>query len=449
MSRVVIYDVTGMTCASCERVIGSALREVPAVLEVEVSLKKQQAAIRLPDEASDPDLGALNARLSSHGYVLYPKGQRPVVCEVGTSSRDPLRKRLIRAGVALTLVLLAAFALAPLRELVPSVSAAASIGALFALGLVASVSTCLASTGGFLLAYTSKQTSVAKTIAVHAGRLASFVAGGAILGAVGGALPAASASWYGILALVMGVGFFVVGLNLLELSPSLARVGIRLPSRLNRVGDTVAKSSSPIAPFVVGAVTFILPCGFTQTAQALALASGSAERGLLLMAAFAVGTLPVLLGLTIFGSAATLKYRSARIAAGAMLAIFAIGQIDGGLTVLGSPVTFTSLASRVSSGAMNAAIPAANAEEQVVHMTVAYGTYQPKILSIKKGVPVRWEIDGKDISGCANSIVAPTLGIRKDLVPGLNVIQFTPKEKGTIPFSCSMGMIRGSFTVTE
>ncbi|MFA5936041.1 MAG: sulfite exporter TauE/SafE family protein [Patescibacteria group bacterium] len=447
MSRVLIYDVEGMTCASCERLIGNALREIPNVQDVEVSLTQERAAIRLVDDATDPDLALLNGSLKSHGYVLYAKGTRPVMCEVSVK-KDRFSTRLKRAVLALLLMTLVLIVLGPLRKIVPSVNAGASLGAMFALGLVASVSTCLASTGGFLLAYTSRNPSKKKTMMVHAGRLIAFVIGGAILGAIGGALPEGSGAWYGVLALVLGVGFLLAGLNLLDLSPSLARFGIRLPSKLNILADRVSASSSPVAPFLVGAVTFILPCGFTQTAQALALASGSPARGLLYMGVFALGTLPVLLGVSFFGSTATLKHRSFRLAAGAMLTFFAFGQMDGGLTVLGSPVTFTSLASSLFSKSIGA-IPVANAEEQVVRMTVAYGTYDPKNLVVKKGVPVRWEIDGKEVYGCANSIVVPKLGIKKSLTTGLNVIQFTPKEKGTLPFSCSMGMIRGSFTVTD
>jgi len=48
---------------------------------------------------------------------------------------------------------------------------------------------------------------------------------------------------------------------------------------------------------VVGALTFLLPCGFTQSMQLLALQSGSMWQGMLIMTAFALGTLPVLFGL--------------------------------------------------------------------------------------------------------------------------------------------------------
>lgn len=448
MSRVVIYEVTGMTCGSCERLIGNVLKDVAGVTETEVSLKKRRAAIRLQDGAKDPDLALVNAQLIVHGHTLYPKGRRPAVCDI-PGKRDPFVTRLKRALAALGVVGLLFVFLGPLRQIVPSAATGASLGAMFALGLVASVSSCLASTGGFLLAYTSKAPSRSRTIAVHLGRLAAFLVGGAALGAIGGALPQGSTLWYGLLGLVLGIGFLVVALNLLDLSPSLARLGIRLPARFHAFGDRVASSQQGFTPFLVGAVTFILPCGFTQTAQALALASGSAQQGLLLMMMFALGTLPVLAGVTFFGSAATLKHRALRLGVGAALAFFAFGQIDGGLTVLGSPVTPSSLLASFGSQTVEAAVPSANAQEQVVKMTVAYGTYQPKNLTVKKGIPVRWEIDGKDISGCASSIVVPSYGIQRALVRGQNIITFTPKDKGTIPFSCSMGMIRGSFTVTD
>jgi sulfite exporter TauE/SafE len=314
------------------------------------------------------------------------------------------------------------------------------------LGVVASLSSCLASTGGYLLAVGSRNPSKSKTLAIHAGRLAAFAVGGAALGAIGGSLPAISPAWVGILALVLGVGFLLVGLNLLELAPSLARLGIALPSGLHRFGDRVAASKSGFAPFLVGAVTFVLPCGFTQTAQALALASGSAGRGFLLLVAFSLGTLPVLLGITWFGTAATLRHRMVRLVAGSVLVLFAFSQIDGGLTVLGSPVTVsTAVAALRPTPAAIAPVPVGG--EQVIRMTVANGTFQPNALTVKNGTPVQWDIDGKDISGCANSIVVPSYGISVKLAQGPNVIRFTPKGPGTIPFSCGMGMIRGTITV--
>lgn len=434
-----------MTCRSCERLVGDALRNIPGALDVEVSLKQQRAALRLADGAADPDLAVLNDRLESHGYALLPQEKKLSGC-TPRPVRDPFGKRLGRAAAVFGLVGVVMLIISPLRERLPSVTAGASVAAMLGLGLVASLSSCLASTGGFLLAVGSRNPSRFKTLAMHLGRLATFAIGGAALGAIGGGLPSFSFAWYGLLALVLGVGFLAVGLNLLDLAPSLARLGIALPSRLHRLGDSVASSKHGFAPFLVGAVTFVLPCGFTQTAQALALASGSATRGFLLLIAFSLGTLPVLLGVSWFGTAATLQRRMIRLLAGAVLVLFAFSQIDGGLTVLGSPVTAaTVLATFRSKDASTAVV--SDGEEQIIRMTVASGAFQPKNLTVKKNVPVRWEVDGQDVSGCASSIVVPAYGISVRLAQGPNVIRFTPKEAGVIPFSCGMGMIRGTITV--
>jgi sulfite exporter TauE/SafE/copper chaperone CopZ len=450
MPRIIIYEITGMTCVSCERRIDSILKKIPGTIETEVSLKKQRAAIRLADDATEPDICALNNELRECGYTIFPKGQRPAACEI-PHAKGPLIVRLKRALIAIGLIGFIALIASPLRQSFPAITATASLGAMFALGLLASASSCLASTGGFLLAYTSSKPSRLKLLAVHFGRLFAFMIGGAALGAIGGSLPQGSTAWYGGLALVLGIAFIVVGLNLLDLSPSLAKFGLRLPSSLQRLADRTVRSENPATPFLVGAVTFILPCGFTQTAQGLALASGSAQQGLLLLTMFALGTLPILLGVTWFGSSATVKHRYFRLATGSVLFLFALGQIEGGLTLLGFPYTPSTIVASIASRSksVNAEVPTANAAEQVVQMTVNDYGYQPNNLTIKKGVPVRWEIDGQSVGGCVSSIVVPTYRISQALHSGLNVIRFTPTTSGRIPFSCGMGMVRGSFTVTE
>jgi sulfite exporter TauE/SafE/copper chaperone CopZ len=448
MSQSLTFHVTGMTCHNCERMITETLNAVPGVHDVHMSLRKSCATVHLNDGAEEPRLEDLNKLLVAHGYALIREGDTDA-CAVPQT--EPLAKRLRRGIFAILAVAVLILLLRPFRALLPDVSASASIGAMIAFGAVSSLSTCLASTGGYLLAYHGTSQSKRQRLFVHAGRLATFIIGGAVLGLIGGRIPAFSESAYGILALVLGIGFLLVGLNLLDLAPSPAKLGLTLPSLLQKWADRVAASDGRLAPFVVGAVTFVLPCGFTQTAQALALASGSPLKGALMLGAFALGTLPVLAGISFVGGAtrASPLHGTLRLASGAILVLFAFGQVDGGLTVLGSPITPGSIIASFASKTSEAAIPAANAQEQVVNMTVAYGTYQPKNLTVRKGIPVRWQIDGKDISGCASSIVVPTFGIKKNLTTGLNVVQFTPKQAGTIPFSCGMGMIRGSFTVTD
>jgi sulfite exporter TauE/SafE len=262
------------------------------------------------------------------------------------------------------------------------------------------------------------------------------------LGGIGQGI-AVSAGAYGVVGVVLGLVLAGVALYLLDLLP---RSVMHLPAAFGRFAYDVAGKRGKAIPPLVGAVTFLLPCGFTQAAQTMALASGSAQVGATMMGVFALGTLPVLVGLSLFGSMTAMKNRSLQLATGGVLALFSVAQIDAGLTVLGSPVT---VGGSLASLGGSLTVAPVQAEEQIVSMRVAYGAFSPNRFVLKRGVPVRWEIDGVDISGCANSIVAPTLGINQSLVIGKNLIRFTPSRSGTIPFSCSMGMIRGSFQVVD
>lgn len=69
----------------------------------------------------------------------------------------------------------------------------------------------------------------------------------------------------------------------------------------NRVGNVAAKvmgrilaSKSPLKPLGIGMANGILPCGLVFMGLAGALATGSATNGALFMAAFGLGTMPVL-----------------------------------------------------------------------------------------------------------------------------------------------------------
>jgi plastocyanin len=86
---------------------------------------------------------------------------------------------------------------------------------------------------------------------------------------------------------------------------------------------------------------------------------------------------------------------------------------------------------------------------QEAKMDLTYRGYEPSTLTVKKGVPVRWIINAKEISGCTSEILLPAFNIDKKLKKGENIIEFTPKVAGTYKFSCGMQMVWGKFIVTE
>ena len=84
---------------------------------------------------------------------------------------------------------------------------------------------------------------------------------------------------------------------------------------------------------------------------------------------------------------------------------------------------------------------------QTIHMNVTSYGWEPASFALKKGVPVKWVIDGQRITGCNRGIKVPSLGLSFDIKPGIQTIEFTPTQEGTIPWSCWMGMIKGTFIV--
>lgn len=70
-------------------------------------------------------------------------------------------------------------------------------------------------------------------------------------------------------------------------------------------------------------------------------------------------------------------------------------------------------------------------------------------LMVQEGVPVRWNLYAApgSLNSCNNAIVIPEYGIEVALQEGDNLIEFTPGESGTIPYSCWMGMINADIRV--
>lgn len=72
-------------------------------------------------------------------------------------------------------------------------------------------------------------------------------------------------------------------------------------------------------------------------------------------------------------------------------------------------------------------------------------------ITVKKGLPVRFILhaEAENLNNCNNAIVIPDFDIGKELVPGDNIIEFTPTKAGTYEYTCWMGMVYGQINVTE
>jgi plastocyanin len=242
-----------------------------------------------------------------------------------------------------------------------------------------------------------------------------------------------------------------LGLNILGIVPSIANLGVRMPSGLTKKWSSLKASEHKAAPFLLGGMSFFLPCGFTQSMQIFALTSGSFWVGGLTLSIFALGTVPslMILGITASWTRSSKMVVFQRVA-GILVVLFAIFTLQSGLALRGvntNVLTTDDAKQTEQKNNANVNTQSTTGEQQVVEMHVNSSGFSPATLKIKKGIPVKWIIKGDQLSGCTSKILVPSLNISKALVAGDNIVEFTPTNAGTIPFSCWMGMVQGKFIV--
>lgn len=76
------------------------------------------------------------------------------------------------------------------------------------------------------------------------------------------------------------------------------------------------------------------------------------------------------------------------------------------------------------------------------------GGYDPDVIVVKRGKPVRLLFNRQESSLCSEMVVFDQIGRSAKLPEGETVaVEFTPQETGEIPFQCQMGMLRGKLIV--
>lgn len=317
----------------------------------------------------------------------------------------------------------------------------------FTIGLVAASSSCMAVSGGLLLASVAKFGGRLKpTMLFVGGRVAAYAVLGGAIGAIGKNI-SFSPFVSGLITVAAALMMLALGLDMLKLLPKgLKKLMPAMPAFISRKVMNAESSVHPLAPLALGAGTFFLPCGFTQALQLYALSSGSFRAGALVLGGFALGTAPALVALGWF--AGSWKGKTGRFffrLAGAAVVLLGIANVGNGYNLMGLPPL--SLASGQATPAANEPVLAPGAT-QVVEMAIGPSGYSPNSFTLVAGAPTRWKIDATNAAGCQMSIVSRQLNIQKFLNPGANEITFTaPRAPGTYQFSCPMGMYRGQFVV--
>jgi sulfite exporter TauE/SafE len=273
--------------------IEDILSEQDFIKSSRVDLKKEIVEIETSSEKNQKELAEiLSGLLREHGYVLSVEKY----VEEKKSNGD-IWKALPIGIIFLVLF----FTLQKSGILNFGIGGEPTPVTGFLIGLVASVSSCLAVVGGLILSLSAKiaengSTTKKPFYLFHIGRLGGFAILGGVLGLIGKGL---GINYIVQAVLMILASMVMIGLGL-NLTGIFKRSKVVLPSNIFRFFRNVENQT--VAPILLGVGTFFLPCGFTQSMQVASLSSGSLISGSLIMFFFALGTLPVLLLLS-FGSA--------------------------------------------------------------------------------------------------------------------------------------------------
>ncbi|MEI7765309.1 MAG: sulfite exporter TauE/SafE family protein [bacterium] len=339
------FHIKGMHCKSCVILTESELNEFPYITEVKVSLKSNLVLVTgdFGDRSSEDVAQEISSVLHPHGYTLSVD---PSV-EIG---KGKIEKNIseFKIAVPVTILFVVIYVVLQKIGLINLVDATkVSYGTAFMIGIVASLSSCMAVVGGLLLSMSASfakeggSTTTLRTgkfkpqIMFHVGRIVSFFVLGGVIGALGSAFQLNTISTF-ILGFIIAMVMLILGINLLDIFPWARRLQPGMPKFLAKHALGVSKFNHTLTPLLVGVVTFFLPCGFTQSMQIYSLSTGSFTTGALTMLSFALGTLPVL-GLLSFSSFSIGKSPKAGIffkTAGLIVILFALFNLINALVVI-------------------------------------------------------------------------------------------------------------------
>lgn len=326
------FHVHGMHCNACVLMTENEIGDLPNITYVKSNLKDHTVEVGGNFGNKTPEQIALDLTLplKSHGYTVSVEKQQHNAKWADFKIALP-----IAIGFAVLFVMLQKIGIVNL------VSAGnVTYGTAFVIGIIASLSTCMAVVGGLVLSmsatFAKEGDRVRPQIMFHVGRIISFFILGGVIGAIGSAFTLNTSATF-ILGLIIGIVMLILGINLLDTFHWAKKLQPSMPKFIAKHAHGVSKFNHTLTPLLVGIATFFLPCGFTQSMQLYTLTTGSFLQGGLTMLAFTLGTLPVL-ALISFSSFSIQKSSKAGIffkTAGLIVIMFALFNLINSLVVIG------------------------------------------------------------------------------------------------------------------
>lgn len=330
------FKVNGMHCAACELLIEKKLSKIDGVKKVDANLSTGKVVV---ESAKSIDSEDLNLILKEDGYSVSNN----------LSQKAKHNKKELVLAFVIALAALLLFALIQKLGIVNLASTdTINFPFIFLVGVVASLSSCMAVVGGLVLSISSSYSKIngkrfKPLVMFHLSRLVAFFVLGGIIGLLGSAFILTPAMNF-VINILLFIVMISMALNLLDFKvmPIVPRFGL-LKKVSNKIFLIKSKDNF-IYPILLGVLTFLLPCGFTQSMQIYSLSTASFLDGALTMFIFALGTFPVL-AIISFISINFSKSKNAKLffkTSGFLVLFFAIFNFLSALVVVGliDPIFF-------------------------------------------------------------------------------------------------------------
>ena len=441
-----IFKISGMHCNSCAERIENKLKD--HVESVEASYSKEQVEVEFDSDKISEN--SIKNKIKDVGYEVVEKKEGK---KTKKSMSDNLGWIIVIVGVLLIAYLIYN-SLSRLNLSIPGVGESSGIFVLFFVGILTGFH-CVSMCGGFVVGYTTKNAEKGykgyKQHFVYGGaKVISYAVIGGIFGLIGGVFAFSVGLRAGI---AIFAGLFMIAFALSMLGVKFFRKFQFNPKFLSRWTSKTTKDSKGFykVPFMTGILSgLFIACGPLQALYLYSAGVGSFWTGFFSLGAFGLGTLPVLIG---FGSLTSVISKNAtkKILKVAALIVLILGliMVNRGLTVMGSSYTYDAIKAKILPGEISEGNIVLKDGFQEIHMEVDRYGWTPDTFTLKKGVPAKWLINVKELTGCNNEIIVRDYDIDVKLKKGINTVEFTPDEIRTVRWSCWMGMIPGSFIVTE
>lgn len=468
------YFIDGMHCSSCEILIEKKLIKEDNIESVDATLNDSKVTFHYEGQKPSPDY--LSELFKESGYVFSDRKfihEKDVPALKVVNGKLVISKKKILSIVKVLFAII--FVLLVVRMIQNSPLASSfvlngnsSYSSFFLFGILAGLSSCAALVGGLLLSlskqwselYIAENNNIQKYqpfTMFNIGRIIAFIVLGGLLGMLGsffGLSITKAPVFTATVVIAVSLVMLILGLQMLGVKWAF-KFKVALPKFLTRSVSSQEKFKGKYMPFIVGALTFFLPCGFTLIAQGLALSSGSFLRGSLMLFSFVLGTLPILAIISFTSVNLTQRPKLNALFStfsGLLVVIFAIYNINAQFNVLGfvsiSDIKLPTISAQVKEGRVNGngnaetVQPDANGIQNLTFVAKDFAYTPTSLTTIKAGIPAKLIIDNQGIQGCGVYVSARGLLDKYAFLnAGENVFDLGLPVKGTYKLTCSMGMV--------